>query len=156
MKQRLPYIILFLILNFAALGLGVYLMGGEPLSDWYTQLNQAPWTPPNPVFGIAWSVIMVCFAVYMTHLIKHRINPSFIWIIYTIQWTLNTGWNYVFFNQHQPFLGLVTILLLFSIVCFLLFKFYRQLKWRSLWILPYVAWLIVAISLNAYIVVYNS
>ena len=105
-------------------------MDGGPLSDWYTQLNQAPWTPPNPVFGISWSIIMVCFAFYMTDLIKQNITPSFIWIIYAIQWILNTGWNYVFFNQQQSFLGLITILLLFAIVCFLLFKFYKELNMR--------------------------
>lgn len=39
-------IVLFLILNFAALGIGGFLMGEGPMSNWYQSINQAPWTPP--------------------------------------------------------------------------------------------------------------
>lgn len=155
MKRRLQIFFLFLTLNFAALGLGVYLMNNGPISEWYMQLNQAPWTPPSPVFGIAWTIIMICFAFYMTRLVELKTDYVFIGLIFAIQWILNTGWNYVFFNQHLPITGLITILLLFSVVTYLLFRFKPILKYSSLWILPYFLWLIVAISLNGYIVVYN-
>lgn len=155
MKAYVTYFILFFVLNFAALGFGVYLMDGGPLSDWYIQLNKAPWTPPNPAFGICWSVIMVCFTCYMTSLVKHHISAYLVWIIYSFQWVLNSGWNYTFFNQHYPFLSLIILLLLCSIIAYLLFNFMNLLKWNTLWIIPYFIWLIVAISLNAYIVVYN-
>lgn len=156
MKQRIFYTILFLVLNFTALGIGVYLMDGGPLSDWYIQLNQAPWTPPNPTFGIAWSIIMICFAFYMSNLILKNSNRNTIWIIYIIQWILNTGWNYTFFNQHLPILGLINLLILFGTVSYLLFNFSNTLKRSTYLILPYILWLIVAISLNSYIVIYNN
>lgn len=46
-------LILFLVLNFGALGIGTILMDNGPQSLWYTSLNQAPWTPMGWVFGAA-------------------------------------------------------------------------------------------------------
>lgn len=155
MKFPIKYVIIFLILNFAALGFGVYLMDNGPVSDWYIQLQKAPWTPPNPAFGICWSIIMICFAFYMAQLIKNHVGSTFLILIYSIQWILNSGWNYIFFNQHLPVLGVFTIVSLFFIIAYLLFRFSKLLKWNSLWILPYFLWLIVAISLNVYIVLNN-
>ena len=50
MKQ-LRLTILFLILNFGGLAIGSWLMNNGPLTAWYTNLNQAPWTPPGIIFG---------------------------------------------------------------------------------------------------------
>ena len=60
MKFLKPFLI-FLIINFAALGLGSWIMGAGAQSEWYSSLNQAPWTPPGWVFGAAWTIIMICF-----------------------------------------------------------------------------------------------
>lgn len=39
-------IILFLVLNFAALAIGGLFTGDGVPSEWYQNLNKAPWTPP--------------------------------------------------------------------------------------------------------------
>ena len=59
--------IFFLVLNFSALAIGSWLMNNGPMTNWYVNLNQAPWTPPGWVFGIAWTTIMICFSVYMAY-----------------------------------------------------------------------------------------
>lgn len=58
-------LILFLILNFGALALGGLFTNNGVNSEWYTNLNKAPWTPPGWVFGFAWTTIMICFSIYM-------------------------------------------------------------------------------------------
>lgn len=155
MKKETSYFLLFLSLNFLVLGLGIYLMDGGPLSEWYLKLNKAPWTPPNPTFGISWSIIMVCYSFYMTLLIKLKKEMSSVLGLYILQWFLNSGWNYIFFNQENVLMGLIVIIILFFIICYFLLNFYKYTKWKTLWIFPYFIWLIVAISLNAYILVYN-
>ena len=50
----------FLLINFGALALGGLFTSDGVISDWYEQLNKAPWTPPGWVFGAAWTTIMVC------------------------------------------------------------------------------------------------
>ena len=40
-------VIVFLFLNFGALALGGIFAGSGAGSDWYNELNKAPWTPPG-------------------------------------------------------------------------------------------------------------
>ncbi len=102
MKQ-LKLTVLFLVVNFSGLAIGSWLMNNGPLSDWYTDLNQAPWTPPGYVFGIAWTLIMICFSIYLGKLFtesnwKNKLS------IFLFQFTLNVCCNFIFFYQHLFFL----------------------------------------------------
>ena len=58
-------ILLFLIINFGGLFIGGLFTGEGVPSDWYQNLNKAPWNPPGWVFGAAWTTVMICFSVYM-------------------------------------------------------------------------------------------
>ena len=144
-------LVLFLIINFGGLALGSWLMDNGPQSEWYNSLNQAPWTPPGWVFGAAWTTIMICFSIYLAKLFKEQ-NSKFLRILFTIQVILNVFWNYIFFNQHSIGLGLVNIVLLTLIIFYFFFKFRMDdIKSYSYLLLPYMIWLLVATSLNAYI-----
>ncbi len=144
----------FLIINFSALGLGILLMDNGPLTTWYTHLNQAPWTPPNWVFGTAWSFIMICFSVYMAYLYT-ALPTTKVKTLFIIQFVLNVSWNFIFFNQHLVGFGLLVILLLTILIALFLFTYTRTLKLISILILPYFVWLCIATSLNAYILLNN-
>lgn len=148
------YIILFLIINFSALVIGSWLMNDGPQTAWYQNLNQAPWTPPGWVFGVAWTTIMICFSIYMAYLYKLVPNNK-LKILFTIQFILNVIWNYIFFNQHLIALGLICIFLLTVVVGIFLFNYYGKLKSKTILILPYFIWLCIATSLNAYILFNN-
>ena len=153
MKFLRPFF-LFLIINFGALGLGVLLMGTGPTSDWYTSMNQAQWTPPNWVFGAAWTFIMVCFSFYMTSLYLKSPSRKVI-LLFIVQFILNVAWNFIFFNQHLIAIGLVVIVSLTIIVTMLLITNFKLLKLKTLLILPYFIWLCIATSLNLYILLNN-
>ncbi|MBE7692957.1 TspO/MBR family protein [Tenacibaculum finnmarkense] len=157
MKQN-KYIrfLIFLVVNFLALAIGVVLMEDGPKTDWYLSLNKAPWTPAGWVFGAAWSTIMLLFAFYMTKLsLKFPFLDKKLTILFSVQWILNVGWNYFFFNQHLTVIGLVVITLLWLLIGYFTFKNLRELKGITLFILPYLIWMTIATSLNAYIVFYN-
>ncbi|WP_308992209.1 TspO/MBR family protein [Mariniflexile litorale] len=152
--KLIKLIITFLIINFSALGIGSWLMNNGPQSDWYTSLNQAPWTPPGWVFGAAWTTIMVCFSIYMAYLYL-KIPTSKVIILFSIQFVLNVIWNYIFFNKHLVGLGLVVIIGLTIVIGIFLILFKDDLKLKTLLIVPYFIWLCVATSLNAYILINN-
>lgn len=152
--KLLKYIIIFLIINFGALAIGSWLMDNGPQTNWYQNLNKAPWTPPGWVFGAAWTTIMICFSIYMAYLYKVTPNTK-LKILFLIQFVLNVIWNFLFFNQHLVFVGLVCISLLTIIVGKFLFDYKNELKYKSLLILPYFIWLCIATSLNAYVLIYN-
>jgi tryptophan-rich sensory protein len=148
-------LLVFLVLNFGALGLGGFLMGGEVQGEWYQNLNKAPWTPPGWVFGAAWTTIMICFSIYMASAWQAIDNSKFLLALFVFQWILNVAWNPVFFKFHQVELGLLIISALTILVGFFLFGLMNEMKWRSVWVLPYFVWLLIATSLNAYILVKN-
>ncbi|MCR8667993.1 tryptophan-rich sensory protein [Aestuariibaculum sp. M13] len=152
--KKVKYFLVFLIINFGALALGVWLMQNGPLSEWYFNLNKAPWTPPGWVFGAAWSFIMFCFSIYIAFLWNSDSSKK-VKSLFTVQFLLNVGWNYVFFNRHLVGLGLVVILLLTAIICIFQYDYRKILGLKSLFITPYMLWLFIANSLNLYIWLYN-
>ena len=147
-------ILLFLVLNFTALAIGGLFTNAGVTSNWYANLNKAPWTPPGYMFGIAWSFIMICFAVYMAYLYP-LVNSKKMIGLYAIQWILNVLWNPIFFYYHLDVLGFINIVLLTLTVSFFLFTYNKQLQLKTLFIAPYFVWLLIATSLNAYIVFMN-
>ena len=147
-------IIFFLIINFSALGIGSWLMNNGPQTSWYTSLNQAPWTPPGWVFGVAWTSIMVCFSIYMAYLYLKMPTRKVI-VLFIIQFALNVSWNYIFFNQHLVGLGLLAIIVLTIVIALLMYLFKNEMKVKTLFILPYFVWLCIATSLNGYIFINN-
>jgi tryptophan-rich sensory protein len=148
-------IIGFLFLNFGALALGGLFAGSGAGSNWYAELNKAPWTPPGWVFGFAWTTIMLCFSVYMATLYAKTKSVKTVIILYAIQWMLNVAWNPIFFHLHNPIIGLTVIVALTSLVTYFLFRYRSSQKGFSLLLLPYVIWLFIATSLNAYVVFMN-
>ena len=66
-KMPIFRFLVFLIVNFVALGLGGMFTGSGVVSDWYQQLNQAPWTPPGWVFGAAWTSIMIFHFIWLCY-----------------------------------------------------------------------------------------
>lgn len=151
--------LVFLFINFSALGLGTLLMGDAVSGEWYQSLNKAPWTPPGWVFGAAWTTVMLTFSIFMASAmpsvselfnLKHRLS-----MLFWVQWVLNTAWNYLFFNQQLVLPGLVDILLLTVIIWTILFSGFKTIKAKALWVIPYAGWLLIAVSLNGYILFNN-
>lgn len=151
---RLGLLLVFALLNFGALGVGSLLMGEGPSSEWYRQLNKAPWTPPGWVFGVAWFTIMFCFTFYMAVLYQ-KANTSVLWILFGVQFATNIFWNYLFFNQHMIIFALINLALLTVIVWFMFFKFRGIAGMNSYLLVPYMIWLLIAVSLNGYAVLKN-
>ncbi len=148
--------IIFLVVNFLALGIGVLLMENGPQKDWYLSLNKAPWTPPGWVFGAAWTTIMLLFTFYMTRLsFEYSFLNKKLTTLFIGQWVLNVSWNFFFFNQHLTVVGLVSITLLWLLIGYFTFEHLKRLRLFTLLILPYLIWMTIATSLNAYIVFYN-
>ena len=146
-------LIIFLCINFAALGIGGILIGNPSANEWYQNVNKAPWTPPGWVFGFAWTTIMICFSffLYQTSLRFSFIEIKTFYILFALQWLLNVLWNPVFFRFHLVLAGLIIILLLTLLVGWFLYWGSKNIGIPALLILPYFLWLLIACSLNAYI-----
>ncbi|QTE22574.1 TspO/MBR family protein [Polaribacter cellanae] len=153
MKQ-LNFTILFLIINFGGLAIGNWLMENGPMTDWYINLNKAPWTPPGWVFGVTWTLIMICFSVYLGKLFSEE-NTQKMKFIFLFHFILNVSWNFIFFNQHLVLLGLINLTLLTSLLFYYFFKLSSKVKNYKYLLLPYIIWLCIATSLNLYVLIHN-
>ena len=153
--KMLKSVVLFLALNFLTLYIGVSLYGEGGTSNWYANLNRAPWEPPGWVFGIAWFTIMICFAFYMSALWKNTKNKKTITFLFLLQIILNISWNPTFFNFHFVLPSFVIICLLTILISYIFYKYWFIIKLQSILLLPYLLWLFIATSLNGYIFLYN-
>lgn len=147
-------IILFLIINFLGLALGSIFTTDGVTSDWYQELNKASWTPPGWVFGAAWTTIMICFSIYLAYFFN-SINLKRKKLLFSIQWILNVGWSPLFFYLHDVIAAMICISVLTILIVYLFFNYWKELKIKTFFLIPYFVWLIIAISLNAYILFYN-
>ncbi|MDG1429328.1 MAG: tryptophan-rich sensory protein [Crocinitomicaceae bacterium] len=148
-------ILILLLLNFGTLAIGGLFTGDGVASDWYSELDKAPWTPPGWVFGAAWTTIMICFTFYMGILLRRAKTKQKVRSLYILQLVLNITWNPIFFYYQFPSIALVVIITLTLLIFYFLLNYRKTLGWYSILIVPYVVWLCIATSLNLYILLSN-
>ena len=146
--------LLFLIINFGGLFIGGLFTGEGVPSDWYQNLNKAPWTPPGWVFGAAWTTIMICFSFYMV-ILWEKIKLNKLLFIFISEVVLNVIWNPLFFHFKWINVALLSISLLTILIIYMAVSLRVEMRYKTLLIFPYLIWLIIATSLNGYIVLYN-
>ena len=147
--------ILFLVLNFASIGLGRLLGGQGPTSEWYAGLDTAPWTPPGLVIGISWTVTLIFFSIYLAYLWPVVENKKLLLGVLIFHYILSLAWNPTFFYYHQVLVGLFVITALTIVLGYFLFFYWSDLKLKSLLVVPYLIWMLIATSLNAYVLIKN-
>lgn len=149
------YFLLFVLINFGALFIGTIFTGPAVQDTWYVSLHKAPWTPPGFVFGLAWFTIMLCFSFFMANVWKNKQLTSGLSTIYAIHIVVNTAWNAVFFYWHATWPALLLIVALLVMVLWFTRIGFKTSIVQGLLVLPYALWLIIAVSLNAYICFMN-
>jgi tryptophan-rich sensory protein len=148
-------LLLFLVINFGGLAIGNWFMGDGSTSPWYTNLNKAPWTPPGWVFGVSWTLIMICFSIYLSYLFSIRYS-AVVTAVFILAFLLNVSWNFFFFNQHATKISLAIIIALTLTIFYFFITFGDdKLNVMKYLLLPYLIWLCIATSLNAYVVLNN-
>lgn len=116
--------------------------------DWYRSLDKPSWTPPDWLFGPAWTVLYIMIAVAG-------------WLVWTsaglgaalAAWILNLlfngAWSWLMFGRRRIAAALAdAVAMLATIVAFMI------LAWPSsptaTWLFaPYLAWVAFAATLNA-------
>ena len=124
---------------------------------WYNSLKKAPWTPPNYVFGIIWPILYVLMFISLFLITKNKKCSGFCTaiILFFIQLFFNLIWTTIFFSLKMPKLALFDLGLVIGFTLLTIKYFYKISKLSSYLLLPYITWLLLAFSLNSYIVIYN-
>lgn len=126
-------------------------------SAWYKSLKKAPWTPPPRAFGIVWGVLYFLMAVAVYRVWSHKecrpYCPAIAWFL--VQLFLNLIWTSIFFRLKSPGWALVDIIAMTVAAGYTYRDFSAVDPSGALLLLPYIAWLLIAFTLNLYIVVMN-
>lgn len=155
MKTFIIRLFIFLLLNFGALALGGLFTSQGVASSWYQEMNKAPWTPPGWLFGFAWTLIMVCYSLFMASVWNKVGNKRELIGLFSLQWILNVAWNPLFFYLHLTLPALVDITALTILIYWFIVRYAKTMKIGVSALIPYALWLTIATSLNAYIWLFN-
>jgi tryptophan-rich sensory protein len=156
MKKYIDYslvLLFFLLTNFTGLAIGSLWTDPGVTSDWYQNIIKAPWTPPGIVFGLSWTLIMICFSIFMTNLYE-RNDGTFNSII-LISWFLNIIWNPLFFYLNWVWISATVIVTLTVVIGLLIHQTRKKYKYSWILLSPYFIWLNIASSLNLFISLIN-
>jgi benzodiazapine receptor len=149
------------LLVFLALSLVVALAAGAvtrpAIASWYAGLAKPFFTPPNWLFGPAWTVLYILIAVAGWRIWRTPESASRRWalVAYGLQLALNCAWSFLFFGARNPLLGLIDILALEAAILWTLSLFARLDRPAAWLMLPYALWVAYATALNAAILSLN-
>jgi len=116
---------------------------------WYAQLVKPSFTPPNWLFGPAWTTLYVLMAYACYRILRQRSGRK-TWpiVAFMIQIALNAGWSIAFFGGHSPIAGLLIIIPLWLTILWTCVLFWRRDSLAGALFVPYLAWVSFATALN--------
>ena len=128
------------------------------LDTWYSALNKPAFNPPGYLFGPVWTILYLLMGVSLFLIWK---SPSGklryrALVIFGIQMLLNFAWSFLFFYFQKIELALFDIMVLWLLIWFMIFIFYKINKVAALIQIPYLLWVSFASILNAAIWMLNK
>ncbi|WP_442784816.1 TspO/MBR family protein [Arthrobacter sp. CG_A4] len=138
------------------------LASASNVDGWYATAAKAPWSPPNWVFGPAWTFLYTAMAVAAWLIWRRRAEGSRRALTaYAVQLLLNLLWTPAFFGLY-PALGTSALWLAFGIIVALavavtvtVLHFGPISRIAGLLLLPYLTWIVFAASLNLWAALNN-
>jgi tryptophan-rich sensory protein len=127
------------------------------MNKWYTNLKKAPWSPPSYIFGIVWPILYAMMAVSFFLVWNNQKCFPYCSALTTflIQLAFNLSWTTIFFYYKMPKLAFLDILIIQYFTIQTYYEFLKVNKLAAYLLLPYLSWLLVAFSLNLYIILNN-
>ena len=116
--------------------------------EWYRKLAKPWFTPPNSIFGPAWTALyfLIAIAGWRTFTRDPLGAAMTVWVIALL---LNFVWSPVFFGLHRPTAALAVVLALLANILVFIFVSWRQDSVTALLFVPYAVWVAFAVVLNA-------
>lgn len=138
---------------------GVGLIGSfftfPAISTWYKFLNKPSFSPPNWLFGPAWTVLYFLMGISLYLIWTSRKKTKEALLLFWIHLFFNATWSIAFFGLRSPFLGFINILILLFLILVVIYKFWKINKLAGALFLPYLVWVSFATVLNYNILILN-
>jgi len=149
------------MVNFEAIGATLipFIGGGlgsiitrKNIPVWYKNLKKPWFTPPNWVFGPAWSTLYASMG-YASYLVYRdgggfQGDGSKALILYGTQLALNWAWTPIFFGAHKLKLALGELVCTDVAAALTMYSFFQINTVAGMLMVPYQLWLTLATALN--------
>jgi translocator protein len=122
--------------------------GGD--NRWYAALDKPSWTPPGWVFPIAWSLLYTCQGLALAMILHARGAKArgLAISLFVAQFAVGLTWSPTFFLAHQVTVALFIILAMLLLAAATTYVFAGLRRMAAYLMVPYLAWLCLALALN--------
>ena len=120
-------------------------------NEWFDNLQKPSFMPPGFVFGIVWPILYGVLGIALGMVLSEppSARRAMALTLFFIQMVLNFAWSPIFFGGHDIVLAKVIIFAMAVLAAAAAGQFLRIRRVAGLLMVPYLAWLIFAATLNA-------
>ena len=138
-------------------GLSGWLSNSGYGNDWFDALQKPSFMPPGAAFGIVWPILYALLGVALALIVAEPPSDRrrLALILFFVQIVLNFAWSPIFFAGHDIALATWVIFAMAAIAAAAARQFFVLRRPAGLLMVPYLAWLVFAATLNATIEALN-
>jgi tryptophan-rich sensory protein len=138
-------------------GLSGWLSNSGYGNDWFAAVQKPFFMPPGWTFGVVWPILYALLGVALAMILAEppsdRRRTAL--ILFFVQLALNFAWSPIFFAGHDITLAKWVIFVMAAIAAAAARQFLKLRRAAGLLMVPYLAWLVFAATLNATIEALN-
>ncbi len=136
-------VIIVIVVGMASTG-GIF-----PPGAWYAGLEKPAWTPPNWLFGPAWTVLYACIAAAGWLIWRETGGQwSTAMTFWALQVVFNAAWSWLFFGERMPLAALGDLVLMLACIVGFILTAWSLQRTAALLFVPYAVWVTFAGALN--------
>jgi len=119
-------------------------------NPWFDALVKPDIMPPGWAFGAAWTLLYVLMGLALAMVLNARRAPGrgIAIVLFVLQFLVNLSWSPIFFAAHQVGTAFWVILVMLALAIATTAAFWRIRLAAGVLMLPYLAWLCFAATLN--------
>jgi benzodiazapine receptor len=132
-------------------GLSGWLSNSGYGNGWFDTLQKPSFMPPGWTFGVVWPILYALLGIALAMIIAEPASPrkQAALTLFFIQLVLNFAWSPIFFAGHDIVLANIVIFVMAVVTAVAARLFLKLRKTAGLLMVPYLAWLVFAATLNS-------
>ena len=132
-------------------GLSGWLSNSGYGNVWFDGLDKPNFMPPGWAFGVVWPILYALLGIAVAMILAEPPSPrrKTALTLFFIQLALNFAWSPIFFAGHDIRLANVVIVAMAALAAAAAGQFVRIRTIAGVLMVPYLAWLIFAATLNS-------
>ena len=132
-------------------GLSGWLSNSGYGNGWFDALQKPSFMPPGWAFGIVWPILYALLGIALAMILAEPPSPRrrVALVLFFAQLALNFAWSPIFFAGHDISLAKIVIFIMAATAAAAAGQFLRLRRAAGLLMVPYLAWLVFAATLNA-------